>query len=331
MRTIYHAASSRNCQFLLAVEMAARTIKKMIFASMRDHLFKKQDSTELTFIELVCDQLNLIFQQNQNTWDTINKNICTYYQAGPKYQDFKANQVIWENIESEVRISGPKLLFAKLQKFLGLSLVPEFSKMVYNSKNLLESITNKLLLNPMVITGISGRIKHLSIISHAEGQSWKWMKDDRAPGYQKSIANQCLSAVYCNLNAATKFDEALVSQPSSVVTMSNAITYRYKYWKELQHEDLKPSQIAYVKCLFNSVINLEPLNTRTTIMYYEALLNLNLVDEAEEVLLNYLDKNPLDKVVKQRYLLFLDQHHKEEKADFKQLRRTFKEQINQSC
>jgi len=167
----------------------------------------------------------------------------------------------------------------------------------------------------------------MHVISHAEGQIWKWIKDPRL-----AISTSILSKRYCDHVAALKFEEALVSHPTSIASLRNAVLCRFEFWSPPKNY----SKYQFVNTQFQVAQDLDPTDALTSVMFHEAKLAFNKIDEAEDILLDYLQNQPLDDLIKRTYVAFLNKYgpkeeQLEKKAHFLALRKHFKRKLRASA
>jgi len=332
---------------LLAIEMTARTIKKIIDEKLRWELAQK--SSENAFTNMVCNYLNKIFSNSPEIWNEIHKKLSAYYLDG---QELDTRSCIWSFIPDKIELTktnsqdsssedydstpreeerpyhGPELLFAKIQKLLGIQFNDTFVKSLFHAKTRILTSGMKNIFTPLMVNSFHGKIKHMHVIYHAEGQLWKWIKDDRL----KNGSSLLLSKKYCSLMAAQKFDDALVAHPTSVASLRWAVKCRYDYWKERCNKSITlKHEHDFVTMQFKFAIQLNPTDINTYVLFHEVLMDSLQFEEAEDILLDYLENvDPLDKTIKIHYMTFLYKAPIEKKEHFVNKRKEFKKELSAS-
>jgi len=267
---------------LLLIEMAARVIKQSLREKIRERMSDLKFPLETPYIELLTAYINKIFfEGDQDAWKQIEINILLYFDLK---QDVKSKsesvrelltpgsikEIIWKwsvidnqksNEHQPISYSGHFLLFDRIQKMIGFRVNKTFLKLIYNG-------TAKQL-QPLSIKSMGQKLKHMNIISHAEG----WLLKNTDPE-----------------TALRKFDKARSSLPLNRYTLRNYASTYLKVVEKNNPPIPRDSEIVfYMKYLFNLALEEDPEDTHTLYQFGQALNKVGQYSDALEYLVRAVE------------------------------------------
>jgi len=278
MGIVYKHCCQNASKTLLLLEMAARIIKQTIREKIRERMSDLKFPLETPYLDLLTTYINKIFfEGSPEAWKQIETNILSYFDLK---QDVKKStkavrdilnpgsikDIIWKYTVSDPQsqtYSGDLLLFDRIQKMLGFKVNNTFLKLVYNG-------TAKEL-NSLSIKRMGQKIKHMNIISHAEG----WLLKNTDPEA-----------------ALRKFEKARSSLPLNRYTLRNfASTYIKVVEKKQSPIPDDKHLVFYIKHLFNLALEEDQHDTHTLYQFGQALNKLGKYGYAVEYLIRAVEEH----------------------------------------
>jgi len=301
MGIVYKHCKYTESRTLLLLEMAARIIKQTTREKIRERMSDLKFPLETPYIELLTTYVNTIFfEGSPEAWKQIETNILSYFdlkqdvkQKTKEVQDIvnsgSIKDIIWNFTVSDYsqKYSGQLLLFDRIQKMLGFKVNSTFLKLIYNG-------TAKELTS-LSIKRMGQKIKHMNIISHAEG----WLLKNNDPE-----------------SALRKFEKARSSLPLNRYTLRNfASTYIKVVEKKKSPIPNDKDLVFYIKYLFTLALEEDQHDTHTLYQFGQALNKLGQYGDALEYLTRAVEEHKEHKEAWDELLtclanLSLDDHHK---------------------
>jgi len=291
MGKIFKHCTSVPARALLLIEMAARVIKQTLRKKIREKMSELKFPPEHPYIELLVTYLNVIIfgkkinqeekeiPQNTEAWKIIESTILEYFELKneietseylkPFAQPLQIREIIWTfNVPGENQNQvhhGPILLFDRIRQSMGFKIMKSYLNRIYGG------FVSQL--KTLAITGIGQKVKHMNIISHAEG--WLLRHDD------PEIALQ-------------KFDIARDSLPLNKYTLRNyaSLTVDSEQKKHQGQKLTERAFIQYVKYLYNLALEEDPKDTHTLYQYGHFLNLIGNYQKAEEHLIQAIQAHP---------------------------------------
>jgi len=252
---------------------------------------------ENPYIELVVAYLNVIIfdkdvenSSHDEAWTTIQSNILAYFdlkQESKKSSELKhlskplvIRDTIWQFsvlFEDKETNTGNILLFDRIRNLMGFKINKTFLDRIYRG--------SASQLKVLVMPGIGQKIKHMNIISHAEG--WLLRPDDPEL-------------------ALKKFDIARNSLPLNKFTLRNyaklVVDLEEKKRRGIQKDNKHGSKllneidfVKYTEYLYNLALEEDPKDTHSLYQYGHFLNKTGQYGKAEEFLIQAIEAHPLHK------------------------------------
>jgi tetratricopeptide (TPR) repeat protein len=281
MGIVFKQCKYSESRTLLLIEMAARVIKQTLREKIRERMSDLKFPLETPYIELLTAYINkILFEADEEAWRQIENNILSYFdlKADVKQKSESVREIInagtikdliWSFTVRDTQRAvnetypGYLLLFDRIQKMIGFKVNRTFLKLIYNR-------TAKQL-QPLSINRMGQKIKHMNIISHAEG----WLLKNVDPE-----------------TALRKFDKARSSLPLNRYTLRNyASTYlkvveKYAEQSGIPHDS---EIVFYIKYLFNLALEEDPDDTHTLYQFGQALNKAGQYADALEYLVRSVE------------------------------------------
>jgi hypothetical protein len=344
------AADSRakqQCHSMLLVEMFARVIKEKLRVLLRNRMKKLRKPLEEPYRKLVVDYLNLVFgnrPKSDEYWDTTLKREvmkkfegvkieCVMYiptdigkvsekkakrsqrkktvtpaAAPPPTQLTSMRQMFqytWDGVDLRC------LLVERLQQMMGI----KFSQQT--EKDLFVDYSGKLERSKPFsrtdLEGIGERIKHMNIVSHAEG----YLLVVKA---MQCRATDSSTAIASLRSAIQKFEEVLNSNTNSKITLKHCARALLLLDEELRRQsraafDTHNPNILRSRKYFLKALEIDP-NDPTTLCQYAQFLQLcGEVESAEEHFLRALELDPTDVEAMRSYAALLEERGEYDAAE----------------
>jgi len=256
---------------------------------------------ETPYLDLLTTYVNKIFfEGSPEAWKQIELNILSYFdlkqdvkqkskQVKDIHQSGAIKDIIWKYTVSDPQsqtYSGDLLLFDRIQKMLGFKVNSTFLKLIYNG-------TAKELTS-LSIKRMGQKIKHMNIISHAEG----WLLKTTDPEA-----------------ALRKFDKARSSLPLNRYTLRNFATTYLKVVEKKKSTLSDKDLVFYIKYLFNLALEENPRDTHTLYQFGQTLNKLGKYNDSLEYLIRAVEeqmehKEAWDELLTCIDALSLDANHK---------------------
>jgi len=249
---------------------------------------------ENPYIEIVVAYLNVIIfdkdieKSNNNhdeAWGTIQSNILAYFdlkQESKKSEELihlskplAIRDIIWKFpvlFEDKDKENSGLLLFDRIRHLMGFKINKTFLDRIYRG--------SASQLKALVMPGIGQKIKHMNIISHAEG--WLLRSDDPEL-------------------ALKKFDTARDSLPLNKFTLRNyanlVIDLEEKKRRGAvdQRKSYEPDLVKYADYIYKLALEEDPKDTHSLYQYGHFLNTTGQYSKAEEYLIQAIEAHPLHK------------------------------------
>jgi len=222
---------------------------------------------EMPYIELLAEFLNSLFWKKaaSQEWKLIMDEAESYF--GVPTENLQLSDSIWKcDFEN-----GKNLFFDRIQALMGFQIPQHYLNQIYNKANFGD------LISRHKISSLGERIKHMNIISHAEGYVTKYMSVFEAPYL-----------------ALLKFEEALNSSPLNKVSLRNSASCALTIIQ--QQTPPSPSVLEakqeYINDLLDMALKVDPLDTHTLFQYGQFLNYVGKCAESEEFLLRAIECEP---------------------------------------
>jgi len=291
MGKIFKHCTSYQARALLLIEMAARIIKQALRKKIREKMNELKFPLEHPYIELLVTYLNVIIfgkkinqeekeiPQNTDAWKVIESNILDYFDLKNEIENsehlklirepLQIREIIWTFTvpgEDQNHVHyGPILLFDRIRQFMGFKIMKTYLNRIYGG------FVSQL--KTLAITGIGQKVKHMNIISHAEG--WLLRPDDPEL-------------------ALKKFDIARDSLPLNKYTLRNFASLAVDL-EQKKNQGQKLSErafIIYIKYIYNLALEEDPKDTHTLYQYGHFLNLIGSYQKAEEYLTQAIQAHP---------------------------------------
>eukprot|EP01105_Mastigella_eilhardi_P012347 TRINITY_DN2830_c0_g1_i6.p1 TRINITY_DN2830_c0_g1~~TRINITY_DN2830_c0_g1_i6.p1 ORF type:complete len:1280 (+),score=238.73 TRINITY_DN2830_c0_g1_i6:32-3841(+) len=255
----HFADALNNCQILLTMEMIARAIRADLNAKQRQLMQMLREPLEYPFLELFVKTLRLLYTEQSGShftlfWRQIFHRVLEYFQID-LLQFFSAPTpaILLEKLHFSNERRGKSCLHLLLQRVLKLSgckLEPSFA-------NTLRHDISFIIKAEVGSIKIKERVKHMNIVSHARGYTFKL----------KLRCHEAVDREYSKQQTRKNFLKALEACPVNKVTLRNLAQV------ELEHFcDGKSifSETAYR--YFRSAYLADPTDTETLFQFGHYLL-----------------------------------------------------------
>uniref|UniRef100_A0A6B2KY78 Clu domain-containing protein n=1 Tax=Arcella intermedia TaxID=1963864 RepID=A0A6B2KY78_9EUKA len=273
MGNVYSHCKTPEARTLLLIEMAARSIKQDLRQKIRAKMEKEKFPLENEYIILLVSELNSrIFLPDTKVWDEIGREMKKYFDFPEGSFPSRVNEEIFNFVfhldpryENDFPDSkfGNLLLFDRIRQMMAFKVNKAFLQRIYSG------IAKQLKV--VVVTGVGQKIKHMNIISHAEG--WLLRNDD--PHL-----------------ALKRFDTARESSPLNKFTLRNVATMTVELERKKQRE-FDDDFIKYVEYLFKlAIVDDQYSDTHSLYQYGKFLLIAGKYDKAEEYLVQSIEAYP---------------------------------------
>mmetsp|Transcript_25879 Transcript_25879/g.36402 ORF Transcript_25879/g.36402 Transcript_25879/m.36402 type:complete len:629 (-) Transcript_25879:2-1888(-) len=257
----------------LLVEMIARTMKQSIRTKLREKTRELAQPGDEAYKMLVIDQLNLIFgdrPQSHTFWNTVLKHrVAAKFQQAFSDDEFNAEDMMGSMFATQGSPSqDPRcLLFARVCDMLGLVFSPNVQRACVEPS----IFQFQFPFDEIDLIEIKETVKHMNIVSHAEGFVLK-IKASRKRGEEAKRLYRL--AIDC-------FKKALSIDPSNKHSMRNlADCY-------LHTDCFREAKFYYLRA-----IEMDPNDTNSLFKYACFLDTYQEYDEAEKFYLRALTADP---------------------------------------
>jgi len=203
--------SNEQCKAMLLVEMFARAIKHLLRKRLRTKMQQLKLPLEDPYCQLVTDYLNLVFGETPKSsayWDKVlAKEVCVKFEGLtlPVGDGRSVKELVCKS-----RAESKQQLLVRVQKMMGLQFCARAER-EFASGNKLEQAAP---INRRDLEQIGERVKHMNIISHAEGYLLM-VKGMHMRATSPAAAKALLQS------AIDQFAEVLNSNTNSKVTLRN--------------------------------------------------------------------------------------------------------------
>jgi len=253
-------------QMILAVEMVARTLKRRLRYQMRQKMADFKFPSETPYLDLFHGYINtFILRANQCQ---IAPHVGNYYKVDPAqfsqvWEFFFDDAAFGVNpARPDVREKALVLIVDRVITALGVRLAEPFVTAWMTTKGKME-LCRSGIPKP-AIEKFGEVIKHMNIISHAEGYTLK-----QYSFYDISMQKRVIQ----------RFEEALNSSPLNKVTLRNLAVEYQNMWSrqeegldrinkgpgqpERQKKKLTTPQKQYIQHLYQLAVDSDPKDTNT--------------------------------------------------------------------
>lgn len=314
---------NKNAKNILSIEMIARTIKRMVRLEWRNTMKQQKFPLETPYIDSFINFMNKFIREKASQ-DEVQKEALNYYEIiEGDASDIQKMVFVVEKIlrssglhhtsEKEGKEVSPidlakkhgcswglLLLLDRVCSSLGIRIRPEYlEKWRKTPESLIIKYSHTPNMVPIpksAIQGLDHNVKHMNVISHAEGYI---IKGEKHPGASSDITSSFTSL------AIEYFETALNSSSLNKVSLRNLASEYSKIWFPPHDDDRKEApkvdperkeaQLEYIKYLFIQALKSDPEDTHTLYQYASFFYYTQQYDLAEEWVLKSLiaDKSHL--------------------------------------
>ena len=316
------------CISIILIEMCSRAIKNLLRSRLRTKMKKLKKPLEEPYRKLVLDFLNEVFGTSQKSIDyweqRIKKNLFQSFEGFTEdsipfssNQSFKSKVIspVWKKyLYSKTEIDLRYVIILRLQKMFGL----KFSSDAMKNFAISTKFDSPTPINRTDLDQIGERIKHMNIISHAEGYLLM------LSGIQSRSTNK-ESSISSLQMAIEKFEEVLNSNQNNKITLlhcSRALLLLNEITRSGSKRNKQDQHIVRARQYLLHALQIDPSDPRTITQYAQFLQSCGEVGEAEKYFVNALEISPDDRDIKMAYGSFL-----EEQGDFQKAELYFSESI----
>jgi len=289
MAMVRERCKTEPAKMLLVAEMVARTMKRRLRQLFRQKMEEYKFPIETPYLDEFVSFVSGFLQQ-QDRRQAVMTLVSNYYRDNGQYHGFfeytVSDTVFGNQSTNQAPMRALGLSIDRLITSLGIQVSPPFITALRQPRGMEEII--RYGFPRAAITGISEVLKHMNIISHAEGYTLKQFSF-----FDVSVQQLVIS----------KFEQALNSSPLNKVTLRNLAVEYQNMWSrenlafdkkeqiyaERQRKPLNVSQRQYISHLYKLAIDSDPKDTHTLYQYAEYFLeHLGDLEGAEEYFLRSL-------------------------------------------
>lgn len=203
------------------------------------------------------------------------------------------------------------MLFARIAAMLGLDLKKAHLRRLY-ACNMQPPRSHSHVLHTLHVRQLGERVKHVHIISHAEGYA---LRRTAAPDDVLSVAlarnkfEEALNAATSNKGAPPRHTPAYTA-----VTLRNCaacwtllLEQHVQAADVAEREERRCADLRYIRTLYEAAVAADPRDTHTLFQYGDFLLSMcDAYDEAEDCLLRSLEADATQVPAWEAYLRLLE-------------------------
>ncbi|KAL6059841.1 Clu domain-containing protein [Balamuthia mandrillaris] len=298
-----------DCKTLLLVEMCARIVKTNLRLRLRERMRELKLPLEEPYHRLVIDYLNLIIGHSDHSEEYWTKNLkislMRKFELALTPEEAAENFPLKSILDSfsDASMDGKLLLFNRVQKLCGLKFSRRVIKEFSTNKNFW-STRGEQPLDYTDMEEMGLRVKHMNIISHAQGMSL-YLKGNML------FASNPINAERFFKRATEKFEEVLSVEPNNSDVLCYCAEMAMRFMEGSLnnladiHFSFENEMAQRANSYYLRAITANPMDSFCCFQYAQFLDKCSKIDEAEEFYLRSLEIDPTNVACLQEYGNFL--------------------------